>query len=159
MSMKPDLQMILKSPQFQPPMEKSGCLQEYSPLFPTSPLLVDYFKHHGPLVGRLWLFQLLDEELKNTNKNGILLEADMGYGKSAIAAHIPCAKAGDQGIELRKRLIAFHVCKFDVKKTHDSGVFIQRLVSMISNNIPEFSETVNEECLHFFNATLTRLVA
>ncbi|WAR11747.1 hypothetical protein MAR_025927, partial [Mya arenaria] len=82
--------------------------QEYSPSFPTSLLLVDYFKHHGPLVGRIWLFKLLEEELKNTKKSGVLLEADMGYGKSAIAAHITCAKEGDQGMELRKRLIAFH---------------------------------------------------
>ncbi|XP_052815370.1 uncharacterized protein LOC128242309 isoform X2 [Mya arenaria] len=129
---------------------ENGCLQEYSPLLPTSPLLVDYFKQHGPLVGRGWLFQLLDEHLNNTKKNGILLEAGMGYGKSAIAAHITCAKEGDQGMEMRKRLIAFHVCKFDVKKTHQAGVFIQRLVSMISNNIPEFNDTIND-CLHSFN--------
>ncbi|WAR11847.1 hypothetical protein MAR_026027 [Mya arenaria] len=36
-----------------------------------------------------------EEELKKTKKNGILLEADMGYGKSAVAAHIICAKEGD----------------------------------------------------------------
>ncbi|WAR11732.1 hypothetical protein MAR_025912, partial [Mya arenaria] len=90
--------------------QQCSCLQEYSPLLPTSPLLVDYFKQHGPLVGRGWLFQLLDEQLNNTKKNGILLEADMGYGKSAIAAHITRAKDGDQGMEMRKRLIAFHVC-------------------------------------------------
>ncbi|WAR11854.1 hypothetical protein MAR_026034 [Mya arenaria] len=149
-SIKPDLHMIFGRPHIKQTMEKTGCLREYSALFPTSPLLVDYFKHHGPLVGRVWLFQLLEEELNNTKKNGILLEADMGYGKSAIAAHITCAKEGDQGIELRKRLIAFHVCKFDVKKTHDAGVFIQRLVLMISNNIPEFNDTMNEECLHSF---------
>ncbi|WAR11837.1 hypothetical protein MAR_026017, partial [Mya arenaria] len=123
---------------------------EYSPLVPTSSLLVKYFKHHKPLVGREWMFQFLDEQLKNTQKNGILLEADMGYGKSAIAAHIICANEDDKGMEMRKRLIAFHVCKFDVKKTHQAGVFIQRLVSMISNNIPEFTETINEECLLSF---------
>ncbi|XP_052817320.1 uncharacterized protein LOC128243531 isoform X2 [Mya arenaria] len=150
MFMQQGLPMIFTIPQFKPSMEKTGCLQEYSPLFPTSPLLVDFFKHHKPLVVRVWMFQLLDEHLKNTKKNGILFEADMGYGKSAIAAHITCAKEGDQGIDMRKRLIAFHVCKFDVKKTHQTGVFIQRLVSMISNNIPEFSQIINEKCLQSF---------
>ncbi|WAR11839.1 hypothetical protein MAR_026019, partial [Mya arenaria] len=148
--MKPYLQMFIRKLQFQPLMEKTGCLQEYSALVPTSPPLLDYFKQHKPLVGREWMFQFLDEQLKTTKKNGILLEADIGYGKSAIAAHITCANEGDQGIEMRKRLIAFHLCKFDVKQTHDAGVFIQRLVSMISNNIPEFTEAINDECLHSF---------
>ncbi|WAR11848.1 hypothetical protein MAR_026028, partial [Mya arenaria] len=148
--MQPWLQMIFTRPQIKPNGEKTGCLQDYSPLFQTSTIFVDYFKHHGPLVGRVWMFQLLDEQLKNTKKNGILLEADMGYGKSAIAAHIICSKEGDQGMEMRKRLIAFHICKFDAKKTYQAGFFIQRLVSMISNNIPEFNETIND-CLHSFN--------
>ncbi|WAR11749.1 hypothetical protein MAR_025929, partial [Mya arenaria] len=148
--MQPGLPMNFTGLHIKPSMEKTGCLQEYSPLFPTSPLLINYFKQHGPLVGRIWMFQLLDEQLKNTTRHGILFEADMGYGKSAIAAHMTCAKEGDQGIELRKRLIAFHVCKFDVRKTHEAGVFIQRLVSMISNNIPEFNENINKECLDFF---------
>ncbi|WAR11842.1 hypothetical protein MAR_026022, partial [Mya arenaria] len=93
---EPDISMASSRSPIKASGEKMGCLQEYSPSFPTSLLLVDYFKHYGPLVGRIWLFKLLEEELKNTKKSGVLIEADMGYGKSAIAAHITCAKEGDQ---------------------------------------------------------------
>ncbi|XP_052810848.1 protein TANC2-like [Mya arenaria] len=78
----------------------------------------------------------------NASKNGLVLEADMGYGKSAFVAHTVCAGKNSQGHRLREMLVAFHLCKFDVILTKKPGVFIQRLASMISHFIPELMDTL-----------------
>ncbi|XP_052811522.1 protein TANC2-like [Mya arenaria] len=103
-----------------------------------------YLKRHKELVGRDWLFNLTEHNLQNMNasKNGLVLEADMGYGKSAFVVHTVCAGKNSQGHRLREMLVAFHLCKFDVILTKKPGVFIQRLASMISHFIPELMDTL-----------------
>ncbi|XP_052808003.1 uncharacterized protein LOC128236910 [Mya arenaria] len=112
--------------------------------------LETYLKRHKELVGREWLFNLTEHSLQNMNasKNGLVLEADMGYGKSAFVAHTVCAGENSQGHRLREMLVAFHLCKFDVILTKKPGLFIQRLTSMIFHFIPELE--FDDQCLEHY---------
>ena len=76
-------------------------------------------------------------------KKGILVTADMGYGKSAFISHLFCAHEGDIGYSMKEKIIAYHLCKFDVLSTKNPALFIRRLVGMIANEIPEFGSAVS----------------
>ncbi|XP_052807348.1 uncharacterized protein LOC128236502 [Mya arenaria] len=114
-----------------------------------------YLKRHKKFVGREWLFDLIDNSIQtmNSSTRGLVLEADIGYGKSAFVAHTVCAKEHSKGFRLRKMIIAFHVCKFDVLLTQKPGLFIRRLTSMISNFVPELmiQRLTERQCFEHYN--------
>lgn len=61
----------------------------YEPPF-TMDIDLDFYRsQHDKLVGREWLLNELDEKMF-FSKRGVLLLAEMGYGKSAIVAHLIC---------------------------------------------------------------------
>lgn len=43
-----------------------------------------YIKTHGTIVGRKWLIEDLSYYLLHSDYRGVLLAAEMGFGKSAI---------------------------------------------------------------------------
>ena len=69
---------------------------------------------------------------------GILLHAEMGFGKSAIMRQVLCAKNGDNGERLRNHVVAFHICKFDVPSTWKVERFIRRLIGFFSTQSAEY---------------------
>ncbi|WAR08753.1 hypothetical protein MAR_018711 [Mya arenaria] len=114
-----------------------------------------YLKHHKQLFGREWLFDLIDNSIQtmNSSTRGLVLEADMGYGKSAFVAHTVCADEHSKGYRLRKMIIAYHVCIYDVLLTQKPGLFVRRLISMISNFVPEFMSQLltDRQCFEHYN--------
>jgi hypothetical protein len=113
-----------------------------------------YISKHSNFVGREWLFERLERriEIDKTVKD-VLIIADMGYGKSAIMKDIICASSDHASYNLRKQLAAYYICRFDSLITKKKHIFIRRLASMFSWNIPGFSDVLREHekiCIDLF---------
>ena len=95
-------------------------------------------------MGRRWLISDIQNNIfdKTHQTNGMIITADMGYGKSMLVSHLICAEADEPGYEIRKHLIAYHLCQFDVLTTKNPAVLIRRLVGFISMKIPAFGNYV-----------------
>ncbi|KAL3852608.1 hypothetical protein ACJMK2_016227 [Sinanodonta woodiana] len=79
----------------------------------------------------------------------------MGFGKSALVSHIVCAETTEPGGNLRARLLAYHVCRFDALNTKRADIFIRRLAGMIANSIPQFGSALEtaKGVLSYLNST------
>ncbi|XP_053381158.1 protein TANC1-like [Mercenaria mercenaria] len=132
---------------------REGCLSETSNTMPYSQIsLFEYLAHHNNFVGRNWLIDHIRKELFNMNANnrGILLEAGMGYGKSALIKHIICSSSGGPAGKLRSQLVSYYVCRFDVLISKLSYVFVLRLINMISSQMPFIADGI-KSCSNVFN--------
>ncbi|KAL3852613.1 hypothetical protein ACJMK2_016232, partial [Sinanodonta woodiana] len=135
-----------------------GCLSEeyVHPLRPEL-YMSHYIHEHKELVGRQWLLQTISEAIfkEDFYHTGVLLVADMGFGKSAVVSHIVCAESNQPGALLRTKLLAYHICRFDALITKRADLFIRRLAGMIANSIPEFGSALETEygVLSYLNST------
>ncbi|KAL3889822.1 hypothetical protein ACJMK2_002149 [Sinanodonta woodiana] len=79
----------------------------------------------------------------------------MGFGKSALISHIVCADSDQPGAQLRAKLLAYHICRFDAFITKRADLFIRRLAGMIANAIPQFGSVLETEhgVLRYLNST------
>ncbi|KAL3889829.1 hypothetical protein ACJMK2_002156 [Sinanodonta woodiana] len=79
----------------------------------------------------------------------------MGFGKSALISHIVCADSDQPGAQLRAKLLAYHICRFDAFITKRADLFIRRLAGMIANVIPQFGSVLETEygVLSYLNST------
>lgn len=85
-----------------------------------------YRSKHDKLVGREWLLSELDEKMF-FSKRGVLLLAEMGYGKSAIVAHLICqSDKRFPGNWIHQHIVAFHICNFYSRKTLTPGNFVKK---------------------------------
>ncbi|XP_045173059.2 uncharacterized protein LOC123534734 [Mercenaria mercenaria] len=132
------------------------CLPEKSHrLFKSGINMEGYLVRDNQFVGRDWLFDALAEKIVNASKGrGVVMVADMGYGKSAVVAHMVCSKESDVSFKLRKRLVAYHICKFDVQLSKRSNTFIKRIASMIAQRFAQFAKLLEREraCLENYDS-------
>ncbi|KAL3889824.1 hypothetical protein ACJMK2_002151 [Sinanodonta woodiana] len=116
-----------------------------------------YVTEHEELVGRQWLLQNITDVILKEDfaRTGVLLVADMGFGKSALISHIVCADSDQPGAQLRAKLLAYHICRFDAFITKRADLFIRRLAGMIANVIPQFGSVLKTEygVLSYLNST------
>ncbi|XP_060578067.1 uncharacterized protein LOC132735167 [Ruditapes philippinarum] len=107
--------------------------------------LIEYVRDTNTLVGRHWLFKMLDRKLlqDESSGRGIVSVAEFGYGKSAIVSHLLCARHGEKGRTLREHIAAFHICKYDVSSTQSPERFIRRLVGLFAMRLPEYGNIVS----------------
>ncbi|WAR20465.1 hypothetical protein MAR_002303, partial [Mya arenaria] len=120
------------------------CFQEnYEYPFQQDLPLIGYFKTHKPLIGREWLFAKIQENIDQTKPRGVLLLAQMGYGKSALISHLLCAKRNEKGRHIRDKMVAFHICKFDVKSTRNPARFIRRMIGFFATRSPEYGSIIS----------------
>ncbi|CAC5393573.1 ANKRD50 [Mytilus coruscus] len=103
-------------------------------------LYVEELKNQS-MVGREWLLPILESKLDQPNK-GILLTADMGFGKSSIVSNIVCAKQDSVWRQLKKRVLAYHMCRYDVISSSKPDIFIKNLVGIIVKKIPELGNSI-----------------
>ncbi|XP_052768202.1 uncharacterized protein LOC128208695, partial [Mya arenaria] len=121
-----------------------GCFQEnYEYPFQQDLPLIGYFKTHKPLIGREWLFAKIQDSLEQTKPRGVLLLAQMGYGKSALISLLLCAKRNEKGRHIRDKMVAFHICKFDVKSTRNPARFIRRMIGFFATRSPEYGSIIS----------------
>ncbi|XP_060584690.1 uncharacterized protein LOC132740741 [Ruditapes philippinarum] len=105
--------------------------------------------YHSPfLVGREWLFEILERKLlqDEPSGSGIVSVAEFGYGKSAIISNLLCARPGEKGRSLKEHIAAFHICKYDVSSTQSPERFIRRLVGLLAMSIPEYGNIELDAC-------------
>lgn len=103
-----------------------------------------YRSQHDKLVGREWLLNELDEKMF-FSKRGVLLLAEMGYGKSAIVAHLICQSDESlPGNWIYQHIVAYHLCNFYSQKTLSPGNFVKNLAGGFSKRIPGFLYTLQQ---------------
>ncbi|XP_053388519.1 uncharacterized protein LOC128551644 [Mercenaria mercenaria] len=137
--------------------ENDDCLSEdpHTSFQEQAIYMYGYISKHSTLIGRQWFFERLDNCMKESGLNhGVMVIAEMGYGKSALAANIICASSTDASYSFRKRLAAYYICRFDSLITKKKHIFIRRLASMFSLHIPGFAEvlsTTEKLCVEYYN--------
>jgi hypothetical protein len=67
-------------------------------------------------IERKWLQEVITETLQ-TSGNGILITADIGYGKSSFVSNLICAESSSTWYDLRKQILAYHFCRYDMVMT------------------------------------------
>ena len=97
-------------------------------------------------VGRNWIFQEFEEILNRSNVRGVLLVCEPGWGKSAIMKRLIDSPTSSAVIHYN--IIGYHFCKYNRKTTpRDVEQFVKNLVRLISKNITEFAEMVENDQL------------
>ncbi|XP_053402179.1 uncharacterized protein LOC123550023 isoform X2 [Mercenaria mercenaria] len=76
-------------------------------------------------------------------QHGVVLVAEMGYGKSAFISKLLCPGSSESAISIQKHIVAFHVCKFDVRSTHCSERFIRRLIGFFAMKSAEYGNIIS----------------
>jgi hypothetical protein len=63
--------------------------------------------HNESFIERKWLQEVITETLQ-TSGSGVLITADMGYGKSSFVSNLICAESSSTWYDLRKQILAYH---------------------------------------------------
>jgi hypothetical protein len=61
----------------------------------------------------------------------------MGYGKSSFVSNLICAESSSTWYDLRKQILAYHFCRYDMVMTINADTFVRNLASAIVNKYPE----------------------
>ena len=116
---------------------------------------MEMYLQKDTFVGRRWLFDDLNADLlhSSTHGRGILLFAEMGYGKTSIASQCICANQSSVGYQIRKHVVAYHVCRYDVYLTKTADTFIKRMSRMIASHVPEFLSQISTDssCVELYD--------
>lgn len=103
-----------------------------------------YIKAHGTLIGREWLIEDISYHLLHKEDRGILIAAEMGFGKSAIVSKITCdSDTLSPGYPIHSKLMSVHLCRFDSYITLNPGIFVRNMAGSIAGKIPEFGNIIH----------------
>lgn len=103
-----------------------------------------YMKSHGTLIGREWLIEDLNYQLLHTEYRGILISAEMGFGKSAIVTKIACdCDRTSPGYPIYSKLMSVHLCRYDSYITLNPGIFVRNMAGSIAGKFPEFGNIIH----------------
>ncbi|VDI83508.1 Hypothetical predicted protein [Mytilus galloprovincialis] len=97
--------------------------------------------HNQSTVSRDWLFGKIYEELA-TSEKGVILTAEMGYGKSSIVSNIVCADQSSNWYSIRKNILTYHFCRYDSIRSTNAASFIRNIASAIVNRYPELGNSI-----------------
>jgi tetratricopeptide (TPR) repeat protein len=87
-------------------------------------------------TGRDWLAPEIDRWLTTTDKRAMILLAEPGFGKSAIAAWITK--------RWQSQVVGVHFCTQGDSRTRDPYEFVANLVGQLDGTLPGFGEAVTE---------------
>lgn len=103
-----------------------------------------YIKTHETLIGREWLIEDISYHLLHTEDRGILIAAEMGFGKSAIVSKITCdSDKLSPGYPIHSKLMSVHLCRFDSYITLSPGIFVRNMAGSIAGKFPEFGNIIH----------------
>ncbi|XP_062588236.1 ankyrin repeat domain-containing protein 50-like [Saccostrea cucullata] len=123
---------------------KSGCLtMDFSFPWKSDIDFEYYITIHKDFIGREWIIEDISYYLLNTEHRGLLLTAEMGFGKSAIISNIVCSNNKlSVGYPIYDKLAAVHLCKYDSQITLEQGLFVRNLAGGIAQKLPEFGNII-----------------
>ena len=82
-----------------------------------------YISDSGDFVGREWMIEDLSYKLLNTDRRGILVAAELGFGKSALISHIVCSNDKlSSAFPIFEKTNVIHLCRYDSNLTLDRGI-------------------------------------
>ena len=129
------------------PHEARFCVQCGAPItpspapvadHPTGFIALDFSRDIKRLTedfqGRKWLFDEIDDWLKNEDKRFFILTGEPGVGKSAIAARLSQARADN--------VIAYHFCIASNVGTIVPNTALRSLAAQLGNTLPKYSEAL-----------------
>ncbi|XP_062607791.1 uncharacterized protein LOC134269602 [Saccostrea cucullata] len=103
-----------------------------------------YRSQHKKLIGREWLLNELDETM-HFSRRGVLFIAEMGYGKSALVSHLICQSDKRlPGNWIYERIVVYHLCNFDSRKTLSPGNFVKNLAGGFAKRVPGFFKVLKQ---------------
>lgn len=105
-----------------------------------------YISAHKDFVGREWMTEDIAYELLQTDHRGLLIAAELGFGKSALISHIACTH--DQissGYPIYDKTVGIHMCRYDSNVTLNPGIFVRNMAGKLAEQFPEFGNILNTE--------------
>ncbi|XP_052063153.1 uncharacterized protein LOC127702888 [Mytilus californianus] len=93
------------------------------------------------IIERSWILHKIHAH-NNHERKGILLSADMGFGKSTIVSNIVCAAPRSIWYSLRQQVLVYHMCRYDLFLTTQPEVFFRNLAGAIVREMPEIGNTI-----------------
>ena len=125
----------------------SNCIEEnYTYPFEQDFPLLGYLRIDNEFVGREWLINDIETDILNisdTITRGVVVVADIGFGKSALLSHLLCAQSRTNLQKMYKHNVVFHVCKFGVSSTRAYESFIRRLVCFFATKTAEYGDILS----------------
>ncbi|XP_055999536.1 uncharacterized protein LOC125656669 [Ostrea edulis] len=144
-NMKDDWYSIMTRNYPQEPYNPEGCKTgEYEYPYAVDIDFEFYRSTHDTLVGRKWLLYEL-ENIMRSSPRGVMLIAEMGYGKSAIMSHLACQDDQRQaGYPIYENISVFHICTFGSQKTLLPGLFVKNMAGGFAKYIPKFKQYLEQ---------------
>ncbi|XP_061178348.1 uncharacterized protein LOC133186986 [Saccostrea echinata] len=114
-----------------------------------SDIYFDYFiKARRHFVGREWLIEDIAYNLLNTDERGVLLAAEIGFGKTALVSHISCSSTKlSPAFPIYKNLIGIHLCSYDFESTMIPGIFVCNMAVSLAHVLPEFGNIIQTDSM------------
>ncbi|XP_063443002.1 uncharacterized protein LOC134723313 [Mytilus trossulus] len=93
------------------------------------------------IIERSWILHEIQTH-NNSERKGILMSADMGFGKSTIVSKIVCADQTSIRYSLRKQTLVYHICRHDLILSTKPEVFVRNLAGAIVKTNPEIGNAI-----------------
>ncbi|XP_071176563.1 uncharacterized protein [Mytilus edulis] len=98
-------------------------------------------KSKESIIERSWIRQEIQTH-NDPERRGILMSADMGFGKSTIVSNIVCAESKSIWYSLRQHTLVYHMCRYDLILSSKPEVFVRNLAGAIVRAIPEIGNAI-----------------
>ncbi|CAG2229765.1 ANKRD50 [Mytilus edulis] len=98
-------------------------------------------KSNESIIERQWILQKIQAH-SDTKRKGILVSADMGFGKSTIVSDIVCADPNSIWYSLRQQVLVYHMCRYDLILSSKPEVFVRNLAGAIVRTNPEIGNAI-----------------
>lgn len=107
-----------------------------------------YINEHQNFVGREWIIEDISYELIHTDHRGLLIAAELGFGKSALISHIACSyERITPAFPIFEKTVGIHLCRYDSNLTLNPGFFVRNIAGKLSETVPEFGNILNTESM------------
>lgn len=107
-----------------------------------------YISAHKDFVGREWMTEDIAYELLHTDRRGLLIAAELGFGKSALISHIACSHDKNlSAYPIYEKTVGIHMCRYDSNLTLSPGIFVRNMAGKLAEHFPEFGNILNTEIM------------
>lgn len=107
-----------------------------------------YISGHEEFVGREWMIADVVTKILHPHRRGLLIAAELGFGKSALVSHIACSfDKHSSAYTIFKNLAGIHMCRYDSNLTLNPGIFVRNMAAKIAGLFPVYYSILNTESM------------